>query len=601
MIQFLSTFGQLKTKPYYPMKKIYTLVLVFILVNANAQTAFQRVYNTLNTKCQNATCHSASAVDGSESLKFDGTESQVYAAILNVPSANANSVAKYEKLVKPQHPYMSFLLRKMAGASFDTDLSIDANEGTLMNDINGSALTSKEIEFVRQWIIYGAKQTYGGNDPQPSWQNVSDYYDNPASPFLTKPPKPAVGTGMQFRMGPIFLPTTGQTEQEWLQQQEVNFPYLAEVNEIDGFMNQQSHHFILFKYTDSLAATDPNHVDYQGNQNVAADIDNSALVSILTHTSFDGDKYLTAAWQQDDNLVLPAGTALMWEKHTYLDMNFHMKNYNATSVLPCDFYFNVLYKPRNPNTLPMISNLVNNGALFLLQGVRTVDHDDQDNSIPQSEVRYIWNMTGHTHKYGTGFDIYQRDTLGQLGDKIYDGTSITTYPGGIYADGTPGSWDHSHPPIEYFPDLLPIPYGKHNGHNSGLVSRATWNILEPFVTFSFQTTGEMELFYYMYTTEVPNAVTAINDDSQKGIYFQVMPNPMNDNGKLVYTLTNSAIVDASVIDITGKLVAQMTNETEDAGVHEINIGNAQKLSSGIYYARLSVNGTVYTKKFIVTE
>lgn len=575
------------------MKKFYILVLAFILVNATAQTPFQRVYTILNTKCQNSGCHSSTS---SEALKFDGAAATAYASIFNISSTNASSIAKNEKLVKPQHPYFSFLLRKIAGASFDTDLSIDSTtEGALMKDVDGNALTNKEIEFVRQWIMYGAKQTYGGSDPTPSWQNVSDYYDNPASPFLTKPPKPAPGTGMQFRMGPIFLPTTGQTEQEWLQQQEVIFPYDAEVNEIDGFMNQQSHHFILFKFIDSVAATSSSY------SNPAADIDNMALVSIIGHSSFDGDKNITSAWQADDNLVLPPGTGLMWEKHTYLDMNFHMKNYNATSVLPCDFYFNILYKPRNPNTLPMIANLVNNAGLLLFQGVDSVDHDDQDNGLNQPEIRYLWNITGHTHKYGIGFDVYQRDTLGQLSNKLYDGTSVTPYGSGIYTSGTYGYWDHSHPPIEYWNDLLPIEFGKHNGKNSGLVSRATWNVQQPLVTFSYQTSGEMELFYYMYTTQIPNGLTAINDNTQKGIYFQVMSNPMNANGKLVYTLTAGSSVEANVVDVTGKLVAQMKKETEEAGVHEVNIGNGEKLSSGIYFAHLSINGAVYTRKFIVTE
>jgi hypothetical protein len=76
---------------------------------------------------------------------------------------------------------------------------------------------------------------------------------------------------------------------------------------------------------------------------------------------------------------------------------------------------------------------------------------------------------------------------------------------------------------------------------------------------------------------------------------------MNNNGKLVYTLKNTSSVEASVMDITGKLIAQMKNETEETGSHEITIGNGEKLSSGIYFARLSVNGNIYSKKFIVTE
>jgi hypothetical protein len=574
------------------MKKLFLPVLCLLFFTTQAQTPFQRVYTMLNGKCQNSTCHSATATDGSEALKFDGDENAVYTALYNVPATNASSVAKYEKLVKQQHPYSSFLLRKIAGEGFDTDLAIDSvNEGALMKDITGNALTNKEIEFVRQWIMFGAKKTYGNGDPAPNWQLVSDYYDNPAVPFLTKPPKPAAGTGSQFRMGPVFLPTSGQIEQEWLQQLEVNFPYLPEVYQVEGYMNQQSHHFILFKFLDTAAAVNSNAIDK----------DNMALVSIISNSSFDGDKTITAAWQADDNMTLPQGTAMMWEQKTVLDMNFHMKNYNGTSVLPCDFYFNILYRPRDSATIPMYTRLVNNSGLFILQGTHSVDYDDEDNGLDIPETRYLWNMAGHTHKFGTGFDLYIRDTTGTITDKIYDGTSVTPYKDSYYTSGTYGYWDHNHPPLGYFPTLLPVNFGKHNGQRSGLVARTTWNVTQPFVTFSYQTSGEMQLFYYMYTRTVPDGLTAINDNTRKGIYFQVMPNPMGGSGKLVYTLEKPAQVQASVVDITGKIIASTTAENQESGVHEIALGNNGKLAAGIYFARLNLNGLVYTRKFIVTE
>lgn len=572
------------------MKNIYILLLFCFsatFLNAQSVAPYDRVYTILNTKCQNATCHSATASDASAALKFDGSKAAVHSAIYDVASGNASSIAKFEKLVKPQHPYTSFLLRKIAGATFDVDLAIDdMTEGTIMNDINGQPLTNKEIEFIRQWIMFGAKQTYSGSAPKPDWQLVSDYYDDPSMPFINHPAKPAAGVGVQLRMGPIFLPETGSIEQEWLQQQEVNFPYDVEIAKIDGFMNQQSHHFLLFKFYDIAAASASS-----SDRN-----DNMALVSLFGgNTAYDGDKYLTCAWQDDDEMNLPEGTALFWDQHTVLDMNYHSKNYNATSVLPCDFYFNVYYKPRSVNTIEMKSNLVNNTLLFLPQGVQTRDYDDGSNRLNTPEIRYMWNLTSHAHKYATDYDIYIRDTTGAIANKLYEGF-YDYRNGGIDL----GYYEWQHPSTQVWPDLFPIHFGKHNGNNSGLVARTTWDVQEPFVTFGFTTNDEMQLFTYMYTNELPSVVSSINDDSQKGIYFQVMPNPMNNNGKLVYTLDRTSTVEASVVDITGKKVALLDAETQSEGVHEITIGNG-KLSSGIYFAKLTVDGTVYTKKFIVTE
>jgi hypothetical protein len=348
-------------------------------------------------------------------------------------------------------------------------------------------------------------------------------------------------------------------------------------------MNQQSHHFLLFQFYDSTSAAD------RGN-----DVFGMQKVSILGGaTSFDGDKNLTASWQDDADLVLPQGTGLFWDKTTYLDMNYHTKNYNATAVLPCDFYFNIYYRTRNPNTIEMKSNLVNNIGLFLPQGVQTRDYADETNN-DSKEMKYVWMTSSHAHKYGTDYDIYVKDTTGAM-TQVYEGFYD-------YANGfDKGFYDWEHPSIKYWPNLLPVKFGKHGSVNAGLIARTTWNVTEPFVTFGFTTADEMQLFYYMYTSEPLAATTAINDDTKKGIDLSVYPNPMNGGGQIVYTLEKAAKVQATVVDVTGKAVATLTAENQTEGTHQITIGNNENLSKGIYFANLNVDGVVYTKKFIVTE
>ncbi|MDB5284607.1 MAG: hypothetical protein JWO06_3682, partial [Bacteroidota bacterium] len=87
------------------MKKLYTLFLFCLMVVCiQAQTPFERVYSTLNTKCQNSSCHSASSTG--DNLKFDGSINSVYNSIFNVPSTlYPSTLTKFEQLVKPQHPY----------------------------------------------------------------------------------------------------------------------------------------------------------------------------------------------------------------------------------------------------------------------------------------------------------------------------------------------------------------------------------------------------------------------------------------------------------------------------------------------------------------
>ena len=591
------------------------VVLLFAQATVTPQSQYGRVYTMLNTKCQNATCHSATSTG--DNLKFDGDSDAVYQQIFNRPSALfTSSVSKYEKLVKPQHPYTSFLLRKIAGAQFDTDLALDSTgEGALMNPIPGDTLSKAEIEFVRQWIRFGAKETYAAGDAQPDYSVIYQYYNDTAIiPFFPKPPAPAAGRGFRFRMGPVFLPVSGAfQEQEWLEQQEVNFPYLAEVTRISGYMNNQSHHFLLFKYTDSTAATSTSN---SGN-NLAPDIQNMAQITpspsglgVLGTTSFDGDKNLTGAWQENADLTLPAGTALMWEEKTYLDMNFHVKNYNATTVLPCDFYFNVYFEPRNAQTLPMISELVNNGTnlgeeLFCpVIPPKTLPQNApwrqnfNDGANGGGGMRYLWMIAGHTHKFGTGYWVVVQDTSGAQTDTIYDGQYD-------YANQAPtGFWDHTHPPLEYFSTLKPVYFGKNAAHtvSGGLVANTSWYSTDNCVHFGFTTADEMQLFYYMYTTRLPGSTTAVNDLETNPFSLTVVPNPVSGgNGKLVYILDENSKVSSEIFDVTGKVISKLDEETEVVGAHQLSINSDQRIASGVYFARLTVNGVPFTKKFVVTE
>jgi hypothetical protein len=369
-------------------------------------------------------------------------------------------------------------------------------------------------------------------------------------------------------------------------------------------MNSQSHHFILFNYADSSSARDPNAGTPAPDVNNMAQITPS-LLGVLGTSSFDGNKNITAAWQEDADLNLPEGTGLMWPQRTYLDMNFHVKNYNATSVLPCDFYFNLYFRPRSSSTIPMISNLVNNPNLgkFQLSCIQippnslpynqlyTENYNDHDNGA--GETRYLWMAAGHTHKLGKAYYIIVRDTTGALADTIYDGQYD-------YTNQSPlGYWDHSHPPLEYWPNLYPVVFG---ANNSGLVANTTWldTVPNQCIHFGFTTSDEMQLFYYMYTLQMPTA-TGIKDVSQKLVLFDVVPNPMNGNGKLLYNLDKDARVEASIYDITGKVLASMDAENQQLGTHEISIATNQKLAPGIYFARLLVDGVAHTKKFVVTE
>ncbi|MCW3127955.1 MAG: hypothetical protein JWO03_3613 [Bacteroidetes bacterium] len=559
-------------------KKLLFLVLVSP-VSVFAQNTYDLVYNTLNTKCSNQTCHSAASA---ESLKFDGSSSTVYTALINQTPANSASVSRGEKLVWVNQPYESYLLKRAANW-LDTDLDLPAAEVDA-NHTN-AGLSTIEAEFIRQWIMNGAKQSGNLVDTNV----ISAYYNDTArAAFYPKPAKPAAGTGVQVRFGPIFIPGSGSgSEVEYCLKHEVDFDSDVEVVSTEGNMNPQSHHFLLFHFDDSSSA---------------ASMSNGMRKIVLTsgNSSFDGNKALSSAWQTNNLYALPTGTAYFWAKKTWLDLNFHMKNYTSpgtSGVQPFDFYLNVQTVPHLPTsaTIEMKTKLVNNPGLIVFPHA-SADIPYADDNNGTNEMRYIWMMSSHTHKYGTGYNIYTYDNTKAhgYGDTLYNGNLEYDVNGGVLFDR--GYYDWEHPSVEYFVPQRPV-----NFATSGVVAQTIWNNTGgSLIHFGYTTSDEMQLFYYMYTTRMAGDSTNIGVQNVKSsdFNFMVYPNPMSETGTIMYTLDNAATVQASIIDITGKEVALLKEEKNHAGTYQMDMGTSE-LSKGIYFARLNVNGTNYTKKFVV--
>ena len=547
------------------------LVLLFCLpAMSYAQNSYNIIYNTLNTKCSNAGCHSATSADA---LKFDGSSTTVYNAIVGQMPTTAGAVSRGEKLVWKNQPYQSYLLKR-AGSWLDADLALPGNETTTAHTAAG--LSNKEAEYIRQWIMNGASQT--GNTVDTALVNAY-YNDTPRAVFYPKPTAPVPGTGTQLRFGPIFVPAaSSKSEIEYLLKQEVNFPSNSEITLMAGDMNPQSHHFLLFKFDDSTAASQ-----------IA---DGLRVVSLSGGTtSFDGSKKLMGAWQTPAALPLPTGTALFWEQKTWLDFNFHVKNYSASGVLPFDFYLNCNYQQHLPTstTIEMKSRLANNvGILLPPHTTTTTPFSDGDNG--SNEMRYIWSISSHTHKFGTGFNIYEYSSSApnHFGDTLYVGT--WDYLNGFDR----GYYDWEHPGIRFFSPQRPM-----NMQTNGLIVQTTWNNTSSnYITFGFQTSSEMQLFYYMYTNSLPNA-TGVAEITDKSFDFVVFPNPMSDLGTIAYKLVNTSNVKATIIDITGKEIAVLKEEKQVAGSYTVDMGKQTDLVKGIYFARVTVDGFNYTKKFVI--
>ncbi|MBD3237379.1 MAG: T9SS type A sorting domain-containing protein [Candidatus Eisenbacteria bacterium] len=79
------------------------------------------------------------------------------------------------------------------------------------------------------------------------------------------------------------------------------------------------------------------------------------------------------------------------------------------------------------------------------------------------------------------------------------------------------------------------------------------------------------------------------------------PNPCRGETSLRYRLSAQARVDLEVFDVAGRRVANLVqNEAQRPGWHRVS-WVAQSLPAGLYFSRLRVDGTPYTRKLVVVR
>jgi hypothetical protein len=81
---------------------------------------------------------------------------------------------------------------------------------------------------------------------------------------------------------------------------------------------------------------------------------------------------------------------------------------------------------------------------------------------------------------------------------------------------------------------------------------------------------------------------------------QNYPNPFNPVTKINFDIPENGLVTLKVYDILGKEVASLVNETREAGYYTVAF-DASKMSSGVYFYRLSLNGFSSVKRMAVIK
>jgi hypothetical protein len=106
------------------------------------------------------------------------------------------------------------------------------------------------------------------------------------------------------------------------------------------------------------------------------------------------------------------------------------------------------------------------------------------------------------------------------------------------------------------------------------------------------------------TVRLTGHVTGVNGASSEipeGFSLsQNYPNPFNPSTKISFSIPKSSFVKMAVYDVTGKEVEILVNENVNAGTFEVDF-NASKLTSGVYFCKITAGDFTDVKKMILTK
>lgn len=105
--------------------------------------------------------------------------------------------------------------------------------------------------------------------------------------------------------------------------------------------------------------------------------------------------------------------------------------------------------------------------------------------------------------------------------------------------------------------------------------------------------------FYLFKKDAPLGIIN-NETPVKFMLKQNYPNPFNPGTVINYQLAVRSDVSLKVYDITGKVVATLVNQAQNAGSYKVDF-KAANLSSGIYFYKLETDGQSEIRKMILLK
>jgi len=531
-----------------------------------SQGTFTQIYNILQTHCAGSGCH-----DGSTPIfNVNVTEDSLYRRLVNVDPVNPAAVAKHNKLILPGEPVKSYLLRKICNGISDGLVLKQPDEGAYMP--NGlPALKNYEIELVRQWVLFAAKDT--GNTVDTALINT--YYrnggiDQTYSPHLPPP----TGQGFQMYLGRIFLPPN--TEHEYFVKYNPEVTSAVEVPKLVSMMPNGTHHFLLFTFNPGTSTAYPAGLR-DASEGSMPDVQNGLGTG-------------PGLWQY----VLPTGCAYYWYQNLIFDVNFHVKNSSPDSIMSTDLYVNVYTQPVGTAQHYMKSINFPDFDIVIPPNHQTTTFSEVGTDSTATNMWRIWCLYSHTHQYGTAFNLFRRNADLSKGEEIYDGNYSYEqgFDVGYYRTGP-------HATFRYFGDtLLTV------DPRVGIIGEASWvNTSPDTVWWGLTSDQEMMVMGFQYIDGDPLNATAVSNVKDDQQFLKIFPNPAHNKFVLSYETSDAGNVQAELFNVIGQKQAVLFNNVQQAkGPHTQTFNAADyHLAPGVYFINFTADNKTTTEKLVISE
>jgi len=119
-------------------------------------------------------------------------------------------------------------------------------------------------------------------------------------------------------------------------------------------------------------------------------------------------------------------------------------------------------------------------------------------------------------------------------------------------------------------------------------------------SFNDATTNTWQLDIALAVYPVVDFVVGVNENNNTVASLQNFPNPAINNTMIYYSLQETANVELSVFDVTGKKLSTLNQGMQSTGNHNFKL-NVSNLSTGIYFYTITAGDYKMTNKMSVVK